>query len=162
MTAPACKGMLEVAVVIERFVAASRGEAGQPLAFFPVFSHFSAAAPALLVLAAALVAAQPFFDVDRSLLGAVIGVGRHALGFKQGAGLPRQHAFGTKAEAFPANGGVAGIAAAKIFRRRLLDTVGNPLLEGHTDTDVPSRNAHRHAFASLSGAAACRTVFLSR
>ena len=56
-----------------------------------------------------------------------------------------QHAFGAKAESVPAHGGVAGKAAAKIFSRRLLDAVGDPLLECHADIDVFSRNAQRHA-----------------
>jgi hypothetical protein len=72
-----------------------------------------------------------------------------------------QHAFCAKAETVPADSGVPGKAAAKIFRRRLFDTIGDPLLQSHTETHVPSRNAQRHWIASLSGAAPCRAIFLS-
>ena len=71
-----------------------------------------------MILAAAFVAAQPLFDVERGLIGAVIGVGRHSLGFEHRAGIEMQHAFGAKAETVLADGGMAGIAAVEIFRRR--------------------------------------------
>jgi len=50
-----------------------------------IFLHFwmpSTAALGLMVFAAAFVAPQTLFDMDRGLIGAFIGVGRHSLGFE--------------------------------------------------------------------------------
>ena len=55
------------------------------LPFFIAFRGLSAAALGLVVLAATLIAPQALFDVDRGLIGAFVGVGRHSLGFEQGA-----------------------------------------------------------------------------
>ncbi len=74
-----------------------------------------------MILAAALVAAQPLFDVDRGLIRAFISVGRHSFGFQQRAGIEMNHAFGVKSEAIFADCGMSGIAAAEIFRRRFVD-----------------------------------------
>ena len=112
-----------------------------------------------MVLAAALVAAQPLFDANRGLLGAVISVGRHSLGFEQSAGIQMQHAFCAKAKTVLANGGMPGIAAAEIFLRRLLDTIGDPLLQSHADTDVSSRYAQRHEACLLVGRGPRRAIF---
>ena len=50
--------------------------------FFMHFATISTPAPSLVSFAAAFVAAQPFFDTDRGLISALIGVGRHALSFQ--------------------------------------------------------------------------------
>ena len=76
-------------------------------AYLAIFRAFSTAALSLMAFAAAFVAAQPFFDADRRLVGAVIGVGRHAFRFEQRAGIEMQHAFGAEPESVLANGGVA-------------------------------------------------------
>jgi hypothetical protein len=115
-------------------------------------SHFvssSAAPQALMILAAALVAAQPFFDVDRGLIGAFISVGRHSFGFQQRAGIEMNHALGMKSEAILADGGMPGIAAPEIFRRRFVNPVGDSLPQSRADIDVPARNAQRHLSASI-------------
>ena len=49
--------------------------------FFMHFATISAPTLSLMSFAAAFVAAQSFFDADRGLIRALIGVGRHALGF---------------------------------------------------------------------------------
>src|SRR5665213_1278697 len=106
------------------------GGAGQLLPFFLAKQAILAAATALMILAAALVAAQLLFNADRGLLGAFISIGRHALRFEHGAGIQVQHAFGAKAETVAADSSVARIAAVKIFRRRFGDAVGDSLLQG--------------------------------
>ena len=50
--------------------------------FMHFFLHFLIFSAAAMVLAAALIAPQPLFDVDHGLIGAFIGVGRHSLGFE--------------------------------------------------------------------------------
>jgi len=47
-----------------------------------ILLHVNVLAPAQAVLAAALIAAKPFFYTDRGLVGALIGIGGHALGLK--------------------------------------------------------------------------------
>src|SRR5208337_1787222 len=105
----------------------------QRLPFFP--ASFYVVSRATLGTAA-LVAAQPLFNVDRRLIGAFIGVGRHSLGFEQGAGIQVQHTFGVKSEPILADGGMPGIAATEIFRQRLLDAIDDSLPQSHADIDV--------------------------
>jgi hypothetical protein len=115
----------------------------------PFFLHFLIFSAAAMVLAAALIAPQPLFDVDHGLIGAFIGVGRHSLGFEQRAGIQVQNAFCVKSKAILADGRMPGIAAPEIFRHRLLDTVNDSLPQGRADVDVLARNAQRHWFASI-------------
>jgi poly(A) polymerase len=69
--------------------------------------------------------------------------------FEQRAGIEMQHAFGTEPESILADGGVAGIAAAEIFRGGFFDAAADALTQCRADADVSARNAQRHWFASI-------------
>jgi hypothetical protein len=60
-----------------------------------------------MVFAAAFVAPQAFFDADRGLFCAVIGIRGRSFGFEQCPGVKVQQAFGAEAEAVFADGGIA-------------------------------------------------------
>jgi hypothetical protein len=53
------------------------------LAIFRAFSSYLAATAGLVILAAAFVSAQPFFNAEGGLFRAVICVRRHSFGFKE-------------------------------------------------------------------------------
>ena len=82
--------------------------------------------------------------MDRGLIGALIGIGRHSLGFQKRTGIEMQHAFGAKSETILADGGMPGIAAPEIFRHRLFDAIDNPLAQRR---DVP---VHLDAVTALA------------
>src|SRR5579872_6705958 len=110
------------------------------LAIFRAFSSCLAPAAGLVVLPAAFVSAEPFFDADRSLFRAVVGIRGHTFRFEQRAGIEMQYALGAESEAVFANRRMSRIAASEIFRGGLFDPIGDFLLEGRADTDVSSRN----------------------
>jgi|SRR5689334_4710355 hypothetical protein len=92
---------------------------------FPLFTGDSAATTGLMVFPAALVASQAFFNAARGLFRTVIRVWSHALCFKQRAGVKMKNAFRAETKTIPAYRRMARVAAAKIFRGRLLDPVGD-------------------------------------
>jgi hypothetical protein len=94
-------------------------------AVFRAFSSYLAAPAGLMVLAAALVSAQPLFDPDRGLVGAVICIRGHSFGFEQCAGIEMQNAFSAKSEAVFTNRCMARITASKIFRGSFFDPIGD-------------------------------------
>jgi hypothetical protein len=85
------------------------------LAFFRAFSPYLAAAAGLMVLPAAFVPAQPFFDADRGLFRTVICVCGHSFRFEQCPRIEMQYALGTESETVFANRRMSRIAASKIF-----------------------------------------------
>src|SRR5215831_16412284 len=117
------------------------GELKRCLLNFLAFSGFSATTTRLMVLAAAFVAPQPFFDADRRLMGAFIGIGGHAFGLEKCPGIKMQYAFRTEPEAVLADRGVAGIPATDIFRGRLFHPLGDFSLKCRADIYVSPRNA---------------------
>src|SRR5580698_3644 len=57
----------------------------------------------------AMIAAQPLLDPQRRLVGAGIGVWRHAFGVERDLGIEMDDAFGAEAETVPRQGQVPGI-----------------------------------------------------
>src|SRR5579864_235509 len=93
----------------------------------------------------AMIAAQPFLDPQRRLVGAGIGVGRHAFGVQRDLGIEMNGAFGAEAEAVPRQGQVPGIAAVEILGHGLGDAVADAVAQGRADVEVLSGNAKCHA-----------------
>src|SRR5271165_2944052 len=98
-----------------------------------------------MILAAALVTAQPLFDAQRRLIGAGIGVGGERIDLEHSAGIEMDNAFGTKAEAILADGDVARIPAVEILGRRFRNSRADALAQCLTEVDVLARHAKRHA-----------------
>src|SRR5271155_2074997 len=72
-----------------------------------------------------MIAAQPLFDERRRLVGAGIGVGRHAVGVQRDFRIEMDRAFGAEAKAVARERKVTRIASVKIFTYRL----GNPVAD---------------------------------
>ncbi len=92
----------------------------------------------------ALVAAQALLDAQRRLVGARIGIRRHAVGMQRDAGIEMNGAFGAEAEAFLADRDVARIAAVEIFCHRLGDPRIHAVAQGLADVEIATRYAERH------------------
>src|SRR5512140_686570 len=95
------------------------------LAILHAFLPYLAATAGLMVLPAAFVSAQPFFNTDRGLFRTFIGVCSHPLRFEQSAGIEMQYTLGAKSEAVFANRRVSRISASEIFRGGLFDPIGD-------------------------------------
>ena len=80
-----------------------------------------------MVFAAPFVAAKPFFDTSRGLIGAVVRIGGFSLGFQQGPGVQMQDAIRAKPEPVPTNRGMPGVTATEIFRCRLFNPLSDSL-----------------------------------
>src|SRR6516165_8091759 len=98
-----------------------------------------------MILAAALVAAQPLLDAQRRLIGAGIGGGGERLHLEHHAGIEMDHQFGTEAEPVLADGDVARIPAVEILGRSFRDSRADALAQCLTEVDVLARHAKRHA-----------------
>src|SRR5262245_37868851 len=69
----------------------------------------------LMIFAPSFVAPQSFFDADRGLFGAVIGIWRHSFGFQECTRIEMQDALGTEPEPVFPHRRMSRIAAAEIF-----------------------------------------------
>src|SRR5262249_33717102 len=117
------------------------GELRSHLTGVAFFLAFSATAARLMVFAAALITSQAFFNTDGSLFSAVIGIGSHPFSFEQCTRIELQNAFGPETKTIFSYGGMAGIAAAEVFRCGFLNPIGDLALQRRPDADVSSGNA---------------------
>ena len=83
-----------------------------------------------------MIAAQPFFDPQRRLVGAGIGVGRHAFGVQRDLRIEMNGAFGAKAEAVPRQRDVPGIAAVEILAYGFGDPVTDAVAQRIADIEI--------------------------
>src|SRR6516164_1663955 len=72
-----------------------------------------------MLLEASVVAAEPLFDAQRRLIGAGIGVWRHAFGMQRDFGVEMDRTLGAEAEPVFGQRDVARIAAVEIFTHGL-------------------------------------------
>jgi hypothetical protein len=124
-----------------RPVPSSMAQPSLQLAIFRAFSPYLAARTGLVVLPAAFVPTQPFFDADGRLFRTVICVCGHSFRFEQRARIEMQYSLGAESKTVFANRRMSRIATPKIFRGGLFDPIGYFPLESCADTDISSRNA---------------------
>ena len=84
---------------------------------------------------------SPLLDPQRRLVGAGIGVGRHAFGVQRDLGIEMDDAFGAEAEAVAYQGQVPRIAAVEILGHGLGDAVIDALAQGCADVETMPASA---------------------
>lgn len=97
-----------------------------------------------MILQPVLVAAQTLFKTQGGLVGTGVSVRRERIGFEHNTGIEMDDAVGAKAEAFLADGDVAGKSAVEILRRHLCDTRIDARAQRLPDIDILARDAKWH------------------
>jgi len=98
----------------------------------------------LMILQPVLVAAQTLFKTQGGLVGTGVSVRRERIGFEHNTGIEMDDAVGAKAEAFLADGDVAGKSAVEILRRYLCDARIDARAQRLPDIDILARDAKWH------------------
>ncbi len=89
-----------------------------------------------MILEPAVIAAQPLFDPRRRLVGAGIGIGRHAFGVQRDLRIEMNGAFGAEPETVARQRDMPGIASVKIFAHGFGDPVADALAQSIADVEI--------------------------
>ena len=97
-----------------------------------------------VLLETAMIAAQPFLNPQRRLVGAGIGVGRTGLGVQRDLRIEMNGALGAKPDAIPRHRDVAGLSTVKILTQCFADACIDALAQRFADVEILARNAKCH------------------